>query len=162
MLCETKRVQSENLNLLLLFSCSNFAFLQAVAKEFSAKYTKRKIKTCNAYTMDKEFSPLLRTKMHHYNVNRKMLGTDPKVNQLMAQVEDMKTALGRNVRLLLKRGENVDTLLELSEQAMADAGVFKRNSETLRRTMRRKNMKMIAIMVLALLLASTLLALVLK
>ena len=80
--------------------------------------------------------------MDYYNTNRATLGRDEKVNQLMAQVEDMKTVLGRNIQLMLEREHKVNSLLETSEQARKDSLVFRKKSIYMKRQQRAKNRKL--------------------
>jgi hypothetical protein len=120
----------------------DFAFLQATARDFSGKYTKRRIKNCNAYALDKDFSPNVRTSMHYYNTNRKSLGRDPKINALMGRVEDMKTILGRNLTLLLEREHKLDALMEKSEQTRRDSLVFKKRAIKLKNEVENRSFKL--------------------
>jgi hypothetical protein len=121
---------------------SNFAFLQNVARDFTGTYTARKIKNCNAYAMDKQFSPNLRTTMHYYNVNHVMLSRDQKINSLLAKVEDMKTVLGRNLTLLLEREHKLVNLLETSEQAVTESMVFKKKAKKVKQEYRGRSYKL--------------------
>jgi hypothetical protein len=102
--------------------------LQTVANDFTDKYTARRIKNCNAYALDKDFKPLLRTSMDYYNLNHKSLGRDAKINGLLTKVEDMKSVLGRNLHLLLEREQKLERLFEKSEQTRKDSLIFKKKS----------------------------------
>ena len=121
---------------------SNFAFLHAVARDFAAKYSKRRIKNCNAYALDKDFRPTLRTTLDYYNANTKVLSRDRKISALMAQVEDMKSLLGRNITLMIERETKIDRLMEKSLQTRRDSMVFKRKSTQLKNQTTRKNIKL--------------------
>jgi vesicle-associated membrane protein 7 len=118
-----------------------FAFLQAVARDFSGKYFSLKIMNCNAYAMNKDFSPNIRSAMHYYNINCDTLSRDQKINSLMTQVEDMKTLLGRNLQLMLDRGEKMDRLLATSDRALKDSEVFRRRSEKVKQLKRFRMIK---------------------
>lgn len=120
----------------------NFAFLQSVARDFTAKYSARRIRNCNAYALDKDFRPTLRSALNYYNNNAASLSRDHKVNALMAQVEDMKTLLGRNINLLIERDTKIDRLMEKSEQTKRDSLIFKRKSIRMKREARNKNAKL--------------------
>mmetsp|Transcript_101687 Transcript_101687/g.152374 ORF Transcript_101687/g.152374 Transcript_101687/m.152374 type:complete len:273 (-) Transcript_101687:172-990(-) len=120
----------------------NFAFLQAVANDFTDKYTPRRIKNCNAYALDKDFKPLLRTAMDYYNTNHKMLGRDVKINGLLTKVEDMKALLGRNLHLLLERDQKLERLVEKSEQTRIDSLVFKKKAVKLKNHHRGQSYKL--------------------
>jgi len=118
-----------------------FACLQAICRDFTSKYRPSKLKSCNAYSL-KEFVPNLRSAMHYYNINCDKLSRDQHVNELMVQVEDMKTVLGRNIQLMLDRGEKMDRLLATSDKALRDSNVFRQRSERVKKLKRLKNIKL--------------------
>lgn len=80
--------------------------------------------------------------MDYYNVNRTTLSRDHKINALVAQVEDMKTVLGRNITLLLEREGKIDRLMQKSEQTRRDSMVFKRKSIRMKKEARQKSYKL--------------------
>ena len=121
---------------------SNFAFLQAIAKDFQGEYSARRIKNCNAYALDKQFKPRLRTAMDYYNTHQTELGQDAKINAMLTKVEDMKSTIGKNIHLLLERDQKLSRLVEKSEQAKADTEIFKKKSKKLEKEMRGKNTKL--------------------
>eukprot|EP00536_Pseudo-nitzschia_multiseries_P017540 jgi/Psemu1/225484/e_gw1.1619.3.1 len=122
----------------------NFSFLQALSRDFGARYSKRKIKNANSYAMDKDFKPVVRSNMHHYNIHRKDMirQENVQIDHLMAQVEDLKTVLGRNLNLLLERDEQIDSLMQKANQARQDSVVFMKKSTKVKKTMRMKNFQM--------------------
>jgi hypothetical protein len=124
----------------------NFAFLQAVASDFTSNYSARRIRNCNAYALDKDFRPTLRTALNYYNTNAKALSRDAKINALMGQVEDMKTVLGRNMQLLIDRETRIDRLMQKSQQTKRDSLVFKQKSIRMKREQRNKSWKMTLVM----------------
>lgn len=115
-----------------------FAYLQAIARDFKEKYSARKIKNVNAYAMDKEFSPNLRSAMHYYNVNCDKLSRNQEISNLLAKLDDMKDVLGRNIKLMLDRGEKIDDLRVVSAKAQQESIVFKRKSNRLKKQERLK------------------------
>lgn len=80
--------------------------------------------------------------MDYYNLNRSKLSRDQKINALVAQIEDMKSVLGRNITLLLERETKIDRLVEKSEQTRIDSLVFKRKSMQVKREQRTKSIKL--------------------
>jgi len=120
----------------------NFAFLQAIARDFATKYSARKIRTCNAYALDKDFRPTVRAAMDYYNTNATTLSRDHKISMLMAQVDDLRNILGRNVHLLIERETKIDSLMEKSEQTRIDSLVFKKQSIRMKREQRNKSIKL--------------------
>ncbi|KAL3910567.1 MAG: hypothetical protein SGILL_007644 [Bacillariaceae sp.] len=120
----------------------NFAFLQALAHDFGGRYSKRRIRNANAYGMDKDFKPMIRSAMHHYNINREDLMRDAQVNRLLGKVEDLKNVLGRNMELMLEREHQLDSLMDKATQARRDSMVFKKKGTKVKKTMMMKSYKM--------------------
>lgn len=120
----------------------NFAYLQALAHDFGGRYSKRRIRNANSYAMDKEFQPMMRSTMHHYNIHRTELSRDHQVDSLLAKVEDLKNVLGRNMELLLEREQQLDSLVDKATQARLDSLVFKKQSAKAKRQMMIKSHKM--------------------
>mmetsp|Transcript_26338 Transcript_26338/g.56467 ORF Transcript_26338/g.56467 Transcript_26338/m.56467 type:complete len:278 (+) Transcript_26338:103-936(+) len=122
----------------------NFAFLQALSHDFGGKYSKRRIKNANSYALDKDFKPILRSTMHHYNVHRNDIirQDNAQIDQLLAQVEDLKTVLGRNLNLLLERDQHLDRLMNKATQARQESMVFKKRTVKVKKSMEMKAFKM--------------------
>jgi len=110
--------------------------LQHVKDEFRSLYKERRIEKANAYGLNKDFSPHLRSAMHYYNTNSTKFAREAKVGGLLEQVESMKLVMGRNINLLLERGEQLDMLVDKSNQMMDDTAVFKKRSGQLKSQMR--------------------------
>lgn len=125
--------------LLLIYSC--FKFLQHVRDEFRSLYKERRIEKANAYGLDKDFGPHLRSAMHYYNTNREKLAREAKVEGLLEQMESMKLVMGRNINLLLERGEQLDMLVDKSNEMMDGTSVFKKRSGQLKSQMRWRYFK---------------------
>jgi hypothetical protein len=124
---------------------SNFAFLDHIHEEFTKIYKPRRIQSANAYAMEKKFSPILRSATHYHNVNAAKIGQDTHVQTVLGKVEDMKTVMGRNLNLLMERGENIDAMADKSDMMRQDASIFKKRSLRMRNKMRRKWVCMMAI-----------------
>lgn len=115
------------------FWYSNFAFLNRMHDEFSKLYTSRRIQIAHAYGMEKTFRPNMRTAMHYYNVNHESISQEPKVAQLVAQVQGLTDIMGRNLNLLLERGDNIEAMAVQSGELEHDAQVFYKKSKVLKR-----------------------------
>lgn len=89
-----------------------FLFLHHAKDEFRSLYKERKIEKANAYGLNKDFGPHLRSAMHYYNTNREKLARDAQVADLQDQIESMKMVMGRNINLLLQKGEQLDMLVD--------------------------------------------------
>jgi hypothetical protein len=116
----------------------NFAFLLDVEKEFATRYTPNKILKANAYGMEKDFSKILNKMMHHCNTNRNLLGKDTRTAKLNAQVESIKTVLGMNIDLLMRREEHMRDLVDQSDDLLVDAKVFSKRGKKLKRAVKKK------------------------
>jgi vesicle-associated membrane protein 7 len=117
---------------------SNFAFLQSIQKEFVDRHRAGRIKTANAYALDKNFAPTVRSAMHYHNIHHKDLRQDAKVTVLLAQVSNMRDVMGRNLHMILDRGDYLEELLDKSETASADASIFRKRARTAKRIMQRR------------------------
>jgi vesicle-associated membrane protein 7 len=113
-----------------------FLFLHHAKDEFRSLYKERKIEKANAYGLNKDFGPHLRSAMHYYNTNREKLARDAQVADLQDQIESMKMVMGRNINLLLQKGEQLDMLVDKSNQMMDNTSVFKKRSGQLKSQMR--------------------------
>uniref|UniRef100_A0A7R9WY67 V-SNARE coiled-coil homology domain-containing protein n=1 Tax=Craspedostauros australis TaxID=1486917 RepID=A0A7R9WY67_9STRA len=120
----------------------NFAFLQAISKDFKAKYSTRKVKKAHAYAMDKDFAPTVRSVMHYYNTNHNELSRNQQIEKLKAQVEDLGDIMGRNLNLLLEREVKFDRLVDKSEQMKRDSLVFKKRAKKVKRQTMWKSYKL--------------------
>jgi len=116
----------------------NFAFLDNIQKEFVKMYRKGRIRTANAYALDKNFLPTMRSSMHYHNIHHKELRQEEKVMSMLAQVQDIRDVMGRNLQLILERGEKFDGILAKSEKLNEDANVFRKKSRAAKRMMQRK------------------------
>lgn len=109
--------------------------------EFTSLYKERRIEKANAYGLDKDFGPHLRSAMHYYNSNSERLRREAKVENLVKQIESMKAVMGRNINLALEREGNLHKLVEKSDQTRRDSLVFKKRGEHLKKITMWQNMK---------------------
>mmetsp|Transcript_10409 Transcript_10409/g.14701 ORF Transcript_10409/g.14701 Transcript_10409/m.14701 type:complete len:270 (-) Transcript_10409:1775-2584(-) len=127
----------------------SFAFLDHVQTEFTKNYNSRKIDTAKAGAMVQSFSPELRSSIHHYNVNHVALSQDEKVRALTVQVDDLKSIMGNNLTLLIERVEDIDKLVDKSEQMKRDSLVFQKRTKQVHRKMSRKSTNVQVVLVVA-------------
>lgn len=109
-----------------------------MATEFVKRHRKGRINTANAYALDKDFSPTVRSSMHYHNINHNSLAQEERVVKLMAKVENMKHVMGAQIHLMLERADRLDKLVDQSESLEEDAAVFRRKSSVHRRRQQRK------------------------
>jgi vesicle-associated membrane protein 7 len=79
--------------------------------------------------MDQNFSPMIRSTMHYHNIHHNEIKQDEKVKNLLAKVENIRDVMGRNIHMLLQRGEKFDDILAKSDKLNMDAQVFKKNAK---------------------------------
>jgi Synaptobrevin len=80
--------------------------------------------------MQTKFLPNLRSKMHYYDINRVKLSREQKVQTLLNQVEDMRSVMDKNIRLMMEHQEGqLDDMIEKSDIMKQDAVVFKKKAE---------------------------------
>ena len=125
----------------------NFSFLHEVQSEFADKYTPNRIAKANAYGMEKHFSRPLSALMHHYNMNRIDMGGDQKTDSHMAEVEELKTAMGRNISLLLSRGDMLEEHVQRSDELLEKSKIFRKRTSTLKKEMSKRVMMYKAILI---------------
>jgi hypothetical protein len=101
----------------------NFNCMDDSQSKFTSSYSPSKITKAKAYEMDKQFKRELGKIVHYYNENRNKFARQDKVDQMLNQVDDLKGVLGRNISMVLKRGENLDELMEQSEDMMRNSQV---------------------------------------
>ena len=118
----------------------NFGFLLSVQKEFTEKYTPNKIEKANAYGFEKGFSKNLSQLMHHCNTTRFSTGVDPNTAKLTSEIESLKTIMGNNIDLLMNRGNELDRIVERSDDLLIESKVFSKRGKRLKKVMRRKAM----------------------
>ena len=87
--------------------------------------------------MDKSFAPTFRSSLHYYNVNHGTLRQDEKVAKLMAQVEDMKVVMGRNIQLSMRRAGNLERLAGMSQSLEVETQVFYKTSKVAKKRRQR-------------------------
>lgn len=101
-------------------------------------HRKGRIRTANAYALDKNFAPTMRSAMHYHNVHHKELRQEEKVTRVLAQVQDIRDVMGRNLNMILERGDKFEGILAKSDQLNADADIFRKNSRQAKRILRRR------------------------
>mmetsp|Transcript_9792 Transcript_9792/g.15040 ORF Transcript_9792/g.15040 Transcript_9792/m.15040 type:complete len:272 (-) Transcript_9792:135-950(-) len=129
----------------------SFAFLEHVQTEFTKKYNSRKIDNAKPGSMNESFSPELRSSIHHYNINHVALSQDAKVRALTVQIDDLKSIMGNNLTLLIERGEDIEKLMDKSEEMKRDSMVFRRKSKKVHKKISRKSLYVQIVMVVGVL-----------
>ena len=112
----------------------NFSFLDEIQSDFIKSHSTQSINKAKPNSF-KSFNSKYRTIMHSYNTttNKTM---DPKVASLQNQIEDLKNAMGYNIKLILKRDEDLNDLLSKASQLEEDASVFQKRGASVKKVSR--------------------------
>jgi Synaptobrevin/Regulated-SNARE-like domain len=116
----------------------SFAYLETLHKDFVRCFRAGRIQKCRAYTLDKEFTPTVRSLVHYHNVNHNKIRQEQRVRQLEAKVNDMKSILGNNITLLIQRNERLERLRNKSDELEDKVQVFRKKSKAYVREQRYK------------------------
>jgi len=111
----------------------NFSFLDDVEQEFVKNYSAYKITKAKAYEFDKKFKISLGKFLHFYNENRSKMVRQGKLADYIQRVDDVKDILGRNITLVMERGESLDDLVQQTDDMLQDVQVFSKRSTQLKR-----------------------------
>jgi len=114
----------------------NFQFLNDVMKDFTTRYSPKKIERAIPYGMEKSFSQTISNFMHHYDINRNDLQKDKRIASIHTDVESLQSLMGRNLDLMLRRSETLDHMIKTSESLMEDTKVFAKKSKDLKKVSR--------------------------
>jgi hypothetical protein len=117
----------------------NFHLLHQIQAEFTKLYGFRRINTAHAYSLDNTFAPVLRSAIHYHNVNHRELASDVKVQKIQSKVDNLQSILGRNISLVLDNQQRMEKLLATSEVMREDALVFRRKSQRVLQSTKKKN-----------------------
>jgi len=112
--------------------------LDSVSDEFFKRHKRGRIDTANAYALQKDFAPTIRSVMHHHNVNHTSIAREERVQRLVAKVDDMHKILGKQMDLMLKRERKIDRLKTMTDGLQDDVSVFKRRAVRLKRRSQRR------------------------
>lgn len=110
----------------------NFSFLDDLDRDFTKHYSAYKITKAKAYEFDKKFKVPFSKLLHFYNENRSKMIRQGKLNNYIQKVDNVKDILGRNITLVMDRGESLDDLVQTSDDLLQDVQVFSKRSSQLR------------------------------
>ena len=108
-------------------------------REFTQTFRAGRISRANAYSMDKQFAPNIRTALHYYNINHQKLTQEQKVKKVLTKIESMKEILGQNIQLVLRQTVNLEKMVQKSEKAKESSLVFKKKAAQVRRKLWLQN-----------------------
>jgi len=111
----------------------NYSFLDDVDQEFIKNYSAYRITKAKAYEFDKKFKITMGKLLHFYNENRSKMVRQGKLADYIQRVDDVKDILGRNITLVMDRGESLQDLVQKSDDMLQDVQVFSKRSSQLKR-----------------------------
>ncbi|GMI35419.1 hypothetical protein TrCOL_g6361 [Triparma columacea] len=114
-----------------------FAFLSKVEEVFTSKYGSQAL-TAIAFSMNEEFSPVLKKEMEFYNNNPEA----DAVTKVKGQIEDVKNVMVENIEKVLERGEKIELLVDKTDRLNQQAFKFEKQSKRLKNVMWWKKVKM--------------------
>eukprot|EP00048_Salpingoeca_helianthica_P014427 m.221649 g.221649 ORF g.221649 m.221649 type:complete len:215 (-) comp15855_c0_seq1:220-864(-) len=115
-----------------------FAFLAQVQKDFGPY--KAKAQTAIAYALNREFSPVLQRLMAQFSKSAGAGGD--RLAQAKAEVDQVKGIMVQNIEKVLQRGEQIDLLVDKTENLENDAKRFSKRATKLKTQMWWQNQKM--------------------
>jgi len=99
------------------------------------------LQTAIAFEMNNEFSPVLQSRMKHYN-DAAASGTP--MTAVQGKLEAVKGVMVQNIEMILERGEKLELLVDKTDALQTQAFQFQKTSKKLRQAMWMRKMKMYA------------------
>lgn len=117
-----------------------YAFLEDMKQNFNAKYGTEKPLKAIAFSMNEEFSKIIKDRMEYYN------SPNPNVDSIGAvrnQIDEVKDIMVQNIEKVLERGEKIELLVDKTDRLSKQAFKFESTSKNLRRTLWWKSVRTI-------------------
>lgn len=117
-----------------------YAFLEDMKQNFLAKYGTEKPLKAIAFSMNEEFSKIIKDRMEYYN------SPNPNVDSIGAvrnQIDEVKDIMVQNIEKVLERGEKIELLVDKTDRLSKQAFKFESTSKNLRRTLWWKSVRTI-------------------
>merc|ERR1712174_19413 len=107
-------------------------------QNFIAKYGTEKPLKAIAFSMNEEFSKIIKDRMEYYN------SPNPNADSIGAvrnQIDEVKDIMVQNIEKVLERGEKIELLVDKTDRLNQQAFKFEASSRNLRRSMWWKKMR---------------------
>lgn len=117
-----------------------YAFLEDMKQNFIAKYGTEKPLKAIAFSMNEEFSKIIKARMEYYN------SPNPNIDSIGAvrnQIDEVKDIMVQNIEKVLERGEKIELLVDKTDRLSKQAFKFESTSRNLRRTLWWKSVRTI-------------------
>jgi len=124
-----------------------FHFLDRTQNRFKKRFALR-AQTASAYSLNTEFSLVIREEMDRFNKNS---NDNEKITMIQDEVNQVKDIMVRNIDDLVERGEKLDLLVDKTDNLSATAVTFKTTARTVHHKMWWKNIRWTIIVSIAVL-----------
>lgn len=121
-----------------------FQFLGEIKKKFQTNYGDLAL-TALPYAMDNDFSTVLNAQMQKYSRPVVEEPEASKVDEVRNQLDELKGIMVKNIDSLTQRGENLNLLIDKTEDLSSSSVTFKKTSTNLARKLLWKNIKLTVI-----------------
>lgn len=121
-----------------------FGFLEDMKQSFTTKFGHEAPQTAIAFSMNEDFSPIIKERMDFYNSDDADRAID-NIGAVKSQIEDVKEVMVQNIEKVLERGEKIELLVDKTDRLNQQAFRFESSSRALRRAIYWKKMKCYAI-----------------
>lgn len=120
-----------------------YAFLQETKSHFVAQYGTEIPQRAIAFSMNEEFSKVIKDRMDYYNSDNPSVDN---ISVVQGQIDEVKDVMVQNIEKVLERGEKIELLVDKTDRLNQQAFKFEKSSRTLRRTMWWKKVRTIVCM----------------
>jgi len=128
-----------------------FQYLSEIQRRFEMQYGSRSL-TALPYAMDSEFSKVLASQIRRYaSISPSEVD---KIDKVQGQVDELKGIMVKNIDSLTSRGEQLELLLDKTEDLNTNSVSFKRTSSGLARSMWWKDVKLTVIILFIVIIVS--------
>lgn len=117
-----------------------YAFLEDMKLNFISNYGREQPLKAIAFSMNEQFSTILKDRMEYYN------SPNPNVDNIGAvrnQIDEVKEVMVQNIEKVLERGEKIELLVDKTDRLSKQAFKFESTSRNLRRTLWWKSVRTI-------------------
>jgi len=118
-----------------------FNLLRDVKYQFYSRYSEETIQNAIAFSLNDEFSVILRNKIKHYNDGGLPPANIDSLHLVEKQLDDVKTVMVQNIEKVLERGEKIELLVNKTENLTQSSYRFETTSRNLRRAMYWRNVR---------------------
>lgn len=117
-----------------------FQYLGEIKKKFQTNYGDL-AQTALPYAMNNDFSIVLNVQMQKFSRQPEQSPESNKVEEVRGQLDELKEIMVQNIDSLAERGENLNLLIDKTDDLSSSTVTFKKTSTSLARKLYWKNVK---------------------